>query len=90
MAKKQAELPFDLTGCKVTGLEWPKGGMRLILGGTTDAGQNVEGARVTFERVSNLEPVHTFLTASLKYLPEKKGRIAEYCYGGNPCVCRHA
>ncbi|MEZ6133875.1 MAG: hypothetical protein R3C53_03085 [Pirellulaceae bacterium] len=84
MAKKLVDLPFDLTGCKVNNLEWPKGGLCLILGGSTAARQNVEGSRVTFERVSNLEPVHTFLMASLKYVPAKQGRMAEYRYGSKP------
>lgn len=66
MAKKQADLP-ELTGCKVVNIDWQHRSIGLILAGKTDAGLNVDGAQLRFDKISNFEPLRMFLTASLKF-----------------------
>ena len=43
MAAPDPDLPFDLTGCTVTQIEWPRRGFRMILGGKTAEGRAVDG-----------------------------------------------
>ena len=75
------DLPFDLVGCTVTRIEWPRRGFRMVLGGKTAGGRVVEGARLTFEEVANLAPLDTFLTARLTYSPPRgQRRRGEYGY----------
>jgi hypothetical protein len=85
------DLPFDLTGCRVTAVEWPARGLRLILGGKTAAGRDVDSVRLTFEEVVNHRQLHGFLTARLTYnrrrvrIPFVGVRwIDEYHYGDRP------
>jgi hypothetical protein len=74
VARPDADLQFDPTGCTVTAIEWPRRGFRMVLGGTTAAGTDVDGARLTFEEIANHDPLHTFLTAGLTYIPKTARR----------------
>jgi hypothetical protein len=55
------ELPFDLAGCLVVQVSWPPRGFQLFLCGQTAGGEPVEGARLTFEAVANLQVLKSFL-----------------------------
>jgi hypothetical protein len=84
MAKPDPDFPFDLTGCRVTAIEWPRRGFRMILGGQTAAGRDVDGARLTFEEIANHDPLHTFLTAGLTYSPRTARRPYDHFrFGGS-------
>src|SRR5262245_46500019 len=81
MTDPNPDLPFDLTGSTVTEIDWPRRGFRMILGGKTADGRAVDGVRLTFEEVANLDPLNTFLTARLTYSrPSARMPYPEYHY----------
>ncbi len=85
MPSAKLDLPFELTGSKVTEIEWPLGGVRFTLTGKTDSGNEVNAARLTFERVSNLVQVRAFLTTKLSYLPAgTRRKFPEYRIAESP------
>jgi hypothetical protein len=56
------DVPIDLTGAVVVGVEWPPRGFRMLLDGEAADGPSVAGARLTFEAVVNQYPLRGFLS----------------------------